>query len=281
MRFSKLQGLGNDFVLLDALRAPLPTQERGLIAQSLCDRRRGVGADGLLILESARAADCAMRVYNADGSEAEMCGNGIRCLALYYHRYHSPSTNTIQIETVAGLRTAHLSEETNTEASQVSIDMGAPRWHQGDIPVLSETSDLSALDLPLSVEGNSFQVTCINVGNPHAVLFVDSVDSFPLEQIGPLVEHFSLFPERINLQVAQILSEHAIRLRTWERGAGLTPGCGTGACAAVTAGVLKGLLKRSVLVHLPGGDLQIDWMPDQSIQMTGPAVELFQGEWLL
>jgi len=257
--FVKMHGLGNDFVVLDARRGALIPITRDL-ARALADRRTGIGCDQLVVLEPSDFADFAMRIFNNDGGEVEACGNATRAVALLHGE---PAT----IETVGGMLHA------NPVEGGISVAMGAPRFNWDAIP-LAYAMDTDSL--PVAWE-NLESPIAVNVGNPHVVFFVDDADAVELDRLGPQIEHDPLFPERVNVNVAQVVSRSAILLRVWERGAGLTRACGTGACATAVAAMKKGLVDRKVAVTLPGGTLSIEWGEDAEITMTGPAAESFQG----
>jgi diaminopimelate epimerase len=278
LRFYKLQGAGNDFVLLDAFTQPLPSGEVASLARRLCDRRFGVGADGLLIVEPSERADYRMRLYNADGSEATMCGNGIRCVARYLWEHHCPDARSLAIETGAGVRRVHrLSQE------RFQVEMGVPRLMPS--PPVSPSPNLLGEGeqvVPLSHavgEGQGVRANFVHTGAPHLVLFVDSVDAFPLETLGAQLEPHPQFPDRVNVSVAQVESPACVRARVWERGAGATLACGTGACAIVVAGVQMGGLEREVRVQMPGGILEVEWRLDETLWLTGDAELVFEGVW--
>lgn len=278
-RFYKLQGNGNDFVLLDTLDAAHGWQSladdgwQGW-AQRLCDRRFGVGADGLLIVERGERAPYRMRILNPDGSEAAMCGNGIRCFARYLLMRHEPHTTQLLIETGAGFRTIHRADE---RGRMLTVEMGTPRLARRDVPVQGEPPDQPMLQQPVEVGEHRLLLSAVNTGTPHAVLFVPTVEEFPLETLGPAIEHHPLFPDRANVQVAQVVRPDYAVVRTWERSAGATFACGTGACAVLVVGHLLGWLERCATIRMPGGELRIEWREDGELLMTGPAVEVFEG----
>ncbi len=257
--FVKMHGLGNDFVVLDARSEPLPALD-AVSAAALADRRTGVGCDQVIVLAPSDQADFAMRIYNADGSESEACGNATRAVGLLHG---APA----RIETRGGL----LFAEPGTEG--IAVDMGEPRFDWNEIPLAYA---MDTLDMPLGWEDLD-RPSAVNVGNPHVVFFVADCDATDLARLGPLIETDPLFPQRINVNAATVTSRDAIRLRVWERGAGLTRACGTGACATAIAAMRRNLCDRSVTVSLPGGDLHIDWTADNRIRMTGPACESFRG----
>jgi diaminopimelate epimerase len=256
--FHKMHGLGNDFVVIDARAervAMTPTR-----ARAIADRQTGIGCDQLILLEPSENADLRMRIFNADGGEVEQCGNALRCVAQL--------TGARRIETAGGLI------EAEPDETGITIDMGAPRFGWEDIP-LAYALDTAAL--PVGWDGLE-QGTAVNVGNPHIVFFVPALDAVDLERLGPEIENDPLFPERVNVNVAEATGPSSLRLRVWERGAGLTRACGTGACATAVAAIRRGLVSAPVTVSLPGGDLRIDWAPGASIRMTGPATHVFTGE---
>ncbi|MFN7017442.1 MAG: diaminopimelate epimerase, partial [Fimbriimonadales bacterium] len=252
LRFSKLQGAGNDFVLLDTLQQPLPMADRAALARRLCDRKFGVGGDGLLLVEPSESADYRMRIFNADGSEASMCGNGIRCLARYLWQQYALQSDSLAIETKAGVRRVYRAEN-----DQITVEMGQPRILDRALTHLSTLEHLLGAKydtLPLSVEG----VAVVDTGALHLVLLVQDLERFPLEEVGPMLEsHQPDFPEGVNVSVAQVERSDFARARVWERGVGATLACGTGACAIVVAGALQGLLERHATVQMPGGTLYV------------------------
>lgn len=257
--FTKMHGLGNDFVVLDTRRDALPPVTPAL-ARALADRRTGIGCDQLVLLEPSERADFRMRIFNADGGEVSACGNATRAVALLHG---GPAS----IETAAGLLSAA------PGAGGIAVDMGVPRFGWQDIPLAYAMDTLS---MPVGWDGLENPVA-VNVGNPHAVFFVDDCDAVPLDRIGPVIENDPLFPERVNVNVATVTARDSIRLRVWERGAGLTRACGTGACATAIAAMRRGLVDRAVTVTLPGGPLAIAWDAEGRITMTGPAAESFRG----
>jgi diaminopimelate epimerase len=267
LRFTKMQGLGNDFVVLDARRAPIPLSlaDRRRIA----DRRRGVGCDQLIVLEPAvsAGADIFMRIYNPDGSEAGACGNATRCVS---GRLMAESgTDHMTVETISGLLPAR-----RREAGRICVDMGAARLGWREVPVNVECD---TLHLPLSL-GPLGDPVGVSMGNPHAVFFVDDVDAIALEEIGPKLEHAPLFPERANIEIVEVLSPERLRMRVWERGAGITLACGSGACATLVAAARRGLTARRAEVVLDGGPLEIEWLENGHVLMTGAWAESFTGE---
>ena len=275
--FTKMQGCGNDYVVVDALRHPV--RDPAALARAVTDRRRGVGADGLLLALPSQSADVRMRMFNPDGSEAEMCGNGLRCLARFAaERGLVPDPAVLRVETGAGVLDVQIRAETGRPLL-VSVDMGPPRLERGEIPMLGEPGRV--VDEALAVGGENVDLTAVSMGNPHAVLFVEDVAAAPLSQVGPRLENHTAFPRRTNVEFVQVLSRSEVRQRTWERGVGETQACGTGACAVVVAGVLSGRTDRAVTVHLVGGDLDVTWREDDHVLLSGPAVEVFDGAWPL
>jgi diaminopimelate epimerase len=271
VRFTKMHGLGNDFVVLDAInQAFVPNAAQ---VRFLADRHFGVGCDQLLVVEKPQRADADFRyrIFNADGGEVEQCGNGARCFVRFVHEHGLTAKREIRVETKSGIIAPRL--EPNGE---VTVDMGAPRFAPTEIPFIGDAdADIHQIE----VSGRYLDISVVSMGNPHAVQVVDDIDAAPVEKYGPLIESHPRFPQRVNAGFMQIAGRRAIRLRVYERGTGETLACGTGACAAVVAGIRLGWLDRSVLVHARGGDLLIDWPHDEaSVLMTGPAVTVFQGE---
>jgi diaminopimelate epimerase len=272
LHFAKLHGTANDFVYVDA-RAGFPG-DPAAAARRLCDRRRGIGADGLILLLPSSEADGRMVIYNSDGSRAEMCGNGIRGLAKLVHDRGLLTKNPLTIETDAGVKTLSLHLQ-GGRVSRVTVDMGMPEWRGREIPV---DADGDVLDHPLVVDGRTWSVTCVSMGNPHCIVFVDGVAALPLETIGPRFEHHPFFPRRVNTEFVEVESRRRLTMRVWERGAGETMACGTGACAVAVAAARTGRSERQVTVTLPGGPLDVEWRPDDRVLMTGDAVFVFEGQ---
>lgn len=276
MRFTKMHGLGNDFAIVDPSVQEITETQFPELARKWCDRHFGVGADGLIFVLPTERADFRMRIFNPDGSEAEMCGNGIRCFGKYVYEHGLSRRNPLRVETLAGLQTLDLNVEHEVVKS-VEVDMGQPILRRSQIPMSGEDSE-SVIGEPLNVEGAECKITCVSMGNPHCVLFVEDLAQVPLSVLGPQIETHPAFPQRINVHFAQVLSPKEVRMRVWERGAGITLACGTGACAVLVAGVLTGQTERKATVHLPGGPLQIEWKANDHLAMTGPAAEVFDGE---
>jgi diaminopimelate epimerase len=313
MRFTKMHGLGNDYVYVNGFEEAV-VNPAGL-ARVISDRHTGVGSDGLILIQPSGVADVRMEMYNADGSRGQMCGNGIRCVAKYAVEHGLAKGPTLRIETDAGLKTAECVRNEG-RMTLVRIDMGRPRFDPaslpctiradriveysfalGDRPNRSPEPRAPALDTKCQgsaratnpelrnlggqcgFPNSELKITCVSMGNPHAVIFVDDLQTIPLEAVGPLIETAPEFPERINAHFARVDSRKRITMKTWERGSGATRACGTGACAAAVAGALTGRTDRAVRVTLPGGDLDIEWAADDHVYMTGPAVEVFTGIW--
>jgi len=271
LAFSKLHGTANDFVYVDARRG-LPGDPAAL-APVLCDRHRGIGADGLILLLDSEHADCRMKIYNSDGSIAEMCGNGIRGFAKFVLDRGLLSQTPLRIETDAGIKIVEPEREQG-RVVRVSVDMGTPIWDGRRIPV---DADGEVIERPLAVDGREYRVTCVSMGNPHCVVFLDDVTSLPLAALGPRFEHHPFFPRRVNTEFIRVAGPDVLEMRVWERGAGETLACGTGACAAAVVAARTGRTGRRVRVSLPGGVLDIDWQSDDHVRMTGDAVDVFDG----
>ena len=276
MKFTKMQGLGNDYVYVNCLKETIA--DPPALAKKISDRHFGVGSDGLIMINPSDKADFEMEMYNADGSRAEMCGNGIRCVAKYVYDYGLTDKTRISVETLAGIKYLDLTVE-NGKVSLVRVDMGRPILDPENIPVQAEGRRV--VDEPLTVDGKEYRMTCVSMGNPHAVIFVDQdVRELPLEQIGPSFENHERFPKRINTEFARVLDRRTVEMRVWERGSGETLACGTGTCATAVACVLNGLTEDEITVHLLGGDLYIKWDREKdTVYMTGPAETVFDGEW--
>ncbi|MCV3212524.1 diaminopimelate epimerase [Plectonema radiosum NIES-515] len=274
IEFTKYHGLGNDFILIDnrSSSTPVITPEE---AVKLCDRHFGIGADGVIFaLPGENNTDYTMRIFNSDGSEPEMCGNGIRCFAGFVADLEGESRNKdkYQIHTLAGVITPQLMPD-----GQVKVDMGLPRLLAGEIPTTLANADQKVINVPLIVAGKSWDVTCVSMGNPHCITFVEDVAAISLETIGPEFEHHPAFPQRINTEFVEVVRRDYVKMRVWERGAGITLACGTGACATLVAVVLTGKCDRTATVELPGGLLLIEWADDQRLYMTGPSEKVFAG----
>jgi len=276
--FVKMQGLGNDFILIDCLSKPLGDSSfLSYLAKRLCNRHFGIGADGLILILPSSKANLKMRIFNSDGTEAQMCGNGIRCFAKYAYENKIISKIKFTIETLAGIITPELIFK-GKEISGIKVDMGIPKLKRREIPMEGENSP-TVVDETLKIDSKTiFQITCVSMGNPHCITFVNDVQSIPVDEIGPKIENHPLFPEKTNVEFIQVLNKQEINFRVWERGAGETLACGTGACAALVAAVLNKKTDREAIIHLPGGDLDIQWADNGHVYMTGPAELAFKGK---
>ncbi len=275
MKFTKMHGAGNDYVYVNCFEERLDNPEQTAIKVS--DRNFGIGSDGLILIMPSQVADVRMRMFNSDGSESEMCGNGIRCVAKYAYDHGIVAKKEITAETGAGVLTLQLVTNDRNKVDKVRVNMGKPRLTRAEIPMLGEP-DAKVVFEPLNVLHTTFRITCVSMGNPHCVIFVDDVENFQVEKYGPIIENHELFPRRTNVEFVQIISPGEVRQRTWERGAGETLACGTGASAVCVAGALNGVTDKKILNHLSGGDLELEWAEDGNLYMTGPAVEVFSGE---
>jgi diaminopimelate epimerase len=288
MRFTKMHGLGNDYVYVNCFKEQV--SDPAALAISVSDRHFGIGSDGLILICPSKIADVRMRMFNADGSESQMCGNGIRCVAKYTfdHKVAMPGpamkigsknySASLKIETGNGVLTLGLEPGKDKLVDRVCVNMGEPILEPEKIPVALEGDRI--VNVPFSVDGQEFKMTCVSMGNPHAVFFVEHVSKIDLESLGPIIENHKIFTQWINTHFVEILSRGEFKMRTWERGSGVTLACGTGACASAVAAVLTGKCDRGILAHLPGGDLELNWSAeDNCVYMTGPATEVFSGEW--
>ncbi len=274
MKFTKMQGIGNDYVYVNCFEEDIKNPSELSIAIS--DRHFGVGSDGLIMIMPSPVADARMRIFNADGSEAQMCGNGIRCVAKYLYEYGIKKSDRMTIETAAGLKTIELTV-VNEDVTQIRVEMGTPELLRNEIPMLGENKQV--INEPLRVNETVLYVTCVSMGNPHCITFVDDVDSIDLSVTGKAIENHKLFPERINAHFVQQISADKVKMRTWERGSGETLACGTGAVATGVACVLNKLTERVISTQLPGGELTVEWTEDNKTYMTGPAEFVFTGQW--
>lgn len=274
MKFTKMHGCGNDYVYVDCTNEMIENPSE--VSKYVSDRHFGIGSDGLILICSSETADFRMAMYNADGSEGAMCGNGIRCVAKYVYDKGLTDKKNISIETKSGIKELELTVE-DGKVSLVKVNMGAPILKAKDIPVDVDTE--KCIDSDINVDGKDYKITCVSMGNPHAVTFIDEdVKTFPIEKIGPKFENHPMFPDRVNTEFVQVLNRHEVNMRVWERGSGETLACGTGTCATVVACVLNGLTDDEVTVHLLGGDLFIKYdRENDTVWMTGPAVIAFEG----
>ena len=276
IEFSKYQGLGNDFILIDNRHTaePVISPEQAI---AMCDRHFGIGGDGVIFALPGKNTDYTMRIYNSDGSEPEMCGNGIRCLAKFIAELEGNTevNKSYKIDTLAGLIIPKLQSN-----GEVTVDMGEPELLAAKIPTTLNSGDGKVVAQPLEVDDRTWSVTTVSMGNPHCITFVEDSEAIALEQIGPKFEHHPVFPQRTNTEFVEVVESDYVKMRVWERGAGITLACGTGACATVVAGVLNNKCDRNCTVELPGGCLQIDWSAtDNRVYMTGPAIEVFKGKY--
>ena len=276
MRFVKMQGIGNDYVYVDCIRQPMPSDIASL-ATKISDRNFGVGGDGLILICPSDKADARMRMFNNDGSESEMCGNGVRCVAKFVYDHGIAKKTSLAIETGRGVLKLEL-ETAGGKCHQVRVDMGEPILIAENIP--TTLLGTPPQEVSLVIDGVELKVTCVSMGNPHCITFVNEITNDMVLGIGPKVEKHPAFPRRTNVEFVRVDNPGEITMRVWERGSGETLACGTGACAVAVAGVLTGRTNRSIIAHLRGGDLRLDWSKtDNHVFMTGPAVEVFQGEW--
>lgn len=301
LRVTKMHGLGNNYIYINEFEQRLAESSLPDLARRLSDVNTGIGSDGMILIGPSNTADFRMRIFNSDGSEGRNCGNGLRCVAKYVVERKMTGKTEFSIETLGGMMEVRVHakaaaengvgsptghdpvEKTVPQVDSVTVNMGAPRLNRRDIPMTGDP-DSEAIDEELVVNGNAYRMTAVSMGNPHAVMFVPNVDLIPLTDIGPQIEGAEMFPERVNVEFVSIRNEREMDFRVWERGSGITQACGTGACAAVAAGVLNGYLEQDVpvTVHLPGGDLEIAWSSsDNCIYMKGPAAFVFEGEFLL
>lgn len=275
MRFEKWQGCGNDFVMVDCFTEKISDYSK--LAVRLCDRHYGIGADGLIVMLPSEQADLKMRIFNTDGSEAEMCGNGIRCFAKMAYEHKRADKTEFTVETGAGILVPKLFVE-NGEVKLVKVDMGKPVLTPELVPVDFKGKD-RVVSEPIEVDGKEYKMTCVSMGNPHCVVFVDSIDETPVEKLGPLFENHKRFPRKTNTEFVMVKSPSHLRMRVWERGASITLACGTGSCATLVAAVLNGLSENKAEIELDGGTLFVEWEDGGSVYMTGTAEHVFDGEY--
>ena len=277
LTFSKMHGIGNDYIYINCFQETVTDPEKLSIFMS--NVRFGVGSDGLVLILPSEVADFRMRIFNADGSEAMMCGNATRCVGKYVYEHGMTGKTEVSLETNSGIKYLTLSvNEATNEVDAVKVDMGKAILKPAEIPVADDGDRFIAK--PVVVDGVSYDMTCVSMGNPHAVIFLPEIDSLDLEKMGPSFEHHALFPNRVNTEFIRVIDDHTLQMRVWERGSGETFACGTGACAAAVASVLNGYCKREqeILIHLRGGDLRIIYHNDESVTMIGPATFIFEGK---
>ena len=274
MKFTKMQGIGNDYVYVNCFEEKV--ENPGELAVRVSDRHFGIGSDGLILIKPSERADFCMEMYNADGSEGAMCGNGVRCVGKYVYDYGLTEQTSIRVETKSGIKYLDLTVEEG-KVSQVRVNMGAPELSPSGIPVLADGDKV--LDAPIMVDGRECRMTCVSMGNPHAVVYLNDVKNLEIEKIGPMFEMHPCFPDRVNTEFVRVVDGHTLEMRVWERGSGETLACGTGACAVAVASILNGHVSGEVTVKLLGGDLKILWDEQENIvYMTGPAAVVFDGE---
>ena len=275
MEFTKMQGLGNDYVYVNCFKEKIENPSE--VAVKVSDRHFGIGSDGLILIKPSEVADFEMEMYNADGSRGEMCGNGIRCVAKYVYDYGLTDKTSISVETLGGIKYLDLTVE-HGKVTLVKVDMGTPILKPELIPIVAKGE--TVIDEPIMVGGKEYHMTGVSMGNPHDVVFMDDIKNLEIEKIGPLFENHERFPNRINTEFVNVLDRHTAQMRVWERGSGETLACGTGACAVAVACILNGLTENTVTVKLLGGDLQIEWDREKNtVYMTGPAEVSFDGVW--
>ncbi|MGB4598936.1 MAG: diaminopimelate epimerase [Trichlorobacter sp.] len=275
MKFTKMHGAGNDYVYVNCFEEPVASPAE--VAVKVSNRNFGIGSDGLILIMPSDKADVRMRMFNSDGSESEMCGNGIRCVAKYAYDHGIVNKTEITVETGAGILTLQLFPNDANKVDRVRVNMGPPRLAREEIP-MNGSPVSQVVSEELTVLDKTFKITCVSMGNPHCIIYVDDVANFPVATYGPLIENHQLFPRRTNVEFIQIISRGEVKQRTWERGAGETLACGTGASAVCVAGVLNNVTDRTILNHLAGGDLELEWVEHGPVFMTGPATEVFSGE---
>ena len=275
MKFTKMHGIGNDYVYVNCFEETVSNPSA--VAKFVSDRHFGIGSDGLILIKPSDVADCEMDMYNLDGSQGAMCGNGIRCVAKYAYDYGIVNKTNISVATKSGIKYLDLTLGDDGKVALVKVNMGAPILTSRQIPVVSTKEQV--IDEPLNVDGTTYHITAVSMGNPHGVVFVDSVADIDIEKIGPKFENHPMFPDRVNTEFIELVDDKTIKMRVWERGAGETLACGTGACASAYASYLNKKTGKKVLVHLLGGDLQIEYDEEKdTIFMTGPATTVFDGE---
>lgn len=277
MLFTKMHGLGNNYIFINLIESSLQEEILPTLSKNLSNVRFGIGSDGMILICKSNVADFRMRIFNADGSEGRNCGNGLRCVAKYLYDHQLIDSDRFTIETLGGVVEVHIANHTN-EVEFVTVDMGEPKLFKGMIPMKGEPMTMT-INEPFNIGGNVYYLTCVSMGNPHAIMFVDDVHQVPIEKIGPIIEHSDIFPERVNVGIVAVNNRNELDYRVWERGSGITMACGTGACAAVVAATLNQKIEKNELitVHLPGGDLEIRWDQNNHIWMKGQAAYICHG----
>lgn len=274
MKFTKMNGIGNDYVYVNCFEEKIENPSE--VAIKISNRNYAVGSDGLIMINPSKVADCEMEMYNADGSRSEMCGNGIRCVGKYIYDYGLTDKTSVSVETLAGIKYLDLTVEKG-KVTLVKVDMGSPEFMPANIPVVAEGD--SVINAPIMVDGKEYRMTAVSMGNPHAVVYMDDIKNLEIEKIGPKFENHERFPRRVNTEFVRVIDRNTVEMRVWERGSGETMACGTGACAVAVACILNGLTEDKVTVKLLGGDLFIEWDREaDKIYMTGPAAVSFEGE---
>ncbi|MBQ8412812.1 MAG: diaminopimelate epimerase [Lachnospiraceae bacterium] len=281
LNFTKMEGLGNDYVYVNCFKETVENPSE--LSIKISDRHFGIGSDGLILIKPSDVADFTMEMYNADGSQSEMCGNGIRCVGKYVYDYGLTDKEEISVETLAGIKYLKFVIDRKDESekgtvSMVTVNMGEPIFNPAEVPVAIDEDLERVVDYPVTIDGTSYNITCVSMGNPHCITYVEDTDTFPLEEIGPKFEGSDLFPRRVNAEFVQVVSRDYLKMRVWERGSGETLACGTGTCATVVASILNGLTEDEVTVRLLGGELIIKWDRETNlVYMTGPAKVVFDG----
>lgn len=274
MKFTKMHGLGNDYVYVNCFKEKVDNAPE--VSIKVSDRHFGIGSDGLILIKPSEVADFRMDMYNADGSQAEMCGNGIRCVGKYVYDYGLTDKTRVAIETLAGIKYLDLHVE-NGKVATITVNMGSPILTATEVPVVSDKEQV--VDETIVVQGKEYKMTCVSMGNPHCIVYVDDTKNFPLEEVGPAFENHEVFPKRVNTEFIEIIDRKTVNMRVWERGSGETLACGTGACASTVACILNGLTEDEITLHLLGGDLLVRWDKEENlVYMTGPATVVFDGE---
>ena len=276
MKFTKMQGCGNDYVYVNGFVEKIDTEAKPDIVRRLSDRHFGIGGDGVIFINPSEIADFEMEMFNADGSRSQMCGNGIRCVAKYVYDYGLTDKTSLTIESFGAIKYIDLTVE-NGKVSLVKVNMGAPILTAKDVPVLSENEQV--IDEEIEVEGKNYRMTCVSMGNPHAVVYMDDVKNLDIDKVGPYFENHKRFPERVNTEFVKVIDRNTVEMRVWERGTGETLACGTGCCAIAVSCILNGLTEDKVTVKVLGGELLCEWDREANlVYMTGPAVTVFDGE---
>lgn len=281
LNFTKMEGLGNDYVYVNCFKETVENPSE--LSIKISDRHFGIGSDGLILIKPSKVADFTMEMYNADGSQSEMCGNGIRCVGKYVYDYGLTDKEEISVETLAGIKYLKFvidrkDENDRGTVAMVTVNMGEPIFKPGEVPVAIDEDLDMVKDYPVTIDNKEYNITCVSMGNPHCITYVEDTDAFPLEEVGPKFECSPLFPRRVNAEFVQVVSRDYLKMRVWERGSGETLACGTGTCATVVASILNGLTEDEVTVKLLGGELIIKWDRETNlVYMTGPARVVFDG----